>query len=127
LSVRFQADNDLNNAIVKGVRRREPAIDFQTAHRARLDKLEDLEVLARAASENRVLITHDRKTMPQQFAEFLGAGNASPGVVVISQKANRSLVIESIVLLWAASEPGEWENGFSSCHSEAYDALKLLS
>jgi len=67
-------------------------------------------VLAQAASENRVLVTHDRKTMPQHFADFLAAGNTSPGVVVISQKAHLSMVIESIVLLWAASEPGEWEN-----------------
>jgi predicted nuclease of predicted toxin-antitoxin system len=58
--------------------------------------LEDLEVLAQAASENRVLVTQDRKIMPQHFAEFLSAGNASPGVV---EKANLSLVIKSIVLL----------------------------
>jgi hypothetical protein len=50
------------------------------------------------------------KTMPGHFAEFLSGGNKSPGVVVISQKANLGVVIESIVLLWAASDPSEWEN-----------------
>jgi predicted nuclease of predicted toxin-antitoxin system len=110
LRLRFQADNDLNHAIVKGVRRREPAIDFQTARQARLHEVRDLDVLERAASENRILVTHDRKTMPGHFAEFLSGGNRSPGVVVISQKANLGMVIESLVLLWAASDPSEWEN-----------------
>jgi len=31
MKIRFQADADLNQVIVTGVRRREPTIDFQTA------------------------------------------------------------------------------------------------
>ena len=110
MSIRYQADNDLNRAIVTGVRRREPAIDFQTAHQAGIGGLPDSDVLARAAAENHVLITHDRKTMPRHFAEFIGKGHVSPGVAVVSQKAELGRVIESLVLLWAASGPEEWEN-----------------
>jgi hypothetical protein len=36
MSVRFQADADLNHIIVEATLRREPSIDFQTAHVAGL-------------------------------------------------------------------------------------------
>jgi predicted nuclease of predicted toxin-antitoxin system len=63
MNVRFQADADLNHVIVKAMLRREPNIDFQTAHAAGLVGLRDPEVLARAADAGRVLVTHDRKTI----------------------------------------------------------------
>lgn len=65
MKVRFQADADLNQILLKATLRREPGIDFQTAHAARLVALSDNQVLAIAAAEGRVLVTHDRKTMPE--------------------------------------------------------------
>ena len=62
--VQFQADANLNQIILLAVRRREPALDFQTAVAAGLPGVNDPEVLARAAREGRILVTHDRKTMP---------------------------------------------------------------
>src|SRR5437867_5393384 len=50
MKVRFQADADLNQIIVKATLRREPSIDFQTAQAANLPGLGDQEVLAIAAS-----------------------------------------------------------------------------
>ena len=40
MKVRFQADADFNQNIVRAIRRRAPAIDFQTAHDARLHGVE---------------------------------------------------------------------------------------
>lgn len=37
LRIRYQADNDLRRAIVRGVVRREPEIDFRSAQTARLE------------------------------------------------------------------------------------------
>lgn len=41
MTVRYQADADLNQAIVTGVLRREPAINFQTAFVAGLEGVKD--------------------------------------------------------------------------------------
>lgn len=49
MNIRYQADADLNQAIVTGVLRRKPTIDFQTAFAAGLEGVKDLEVLAIAA------------------------------------------------------------------------------
>jgi hypothetical protein len=67
MSVSFQADADLNHIIVKAMLRREASIDFQTAHGAGLVGVSDPEVLALVAQAGRVLVTHDRKTMPVMF------------------------------------------------------------
>jgi hypothetical protein len=47
MTVRFQADADLNAEIVAGVLRREPSIDFQTADKASLHRVPDPECCAR--------------------------------------------------------------------------------
>jgi hypothetical protein len=89
---RFQADAGLNEDIVTGVVRREPGVDFQTSEETGLRGLEDRQVLARAASEGRIVVTHARRTMPKHFAEFILA-ETSPGLFVVSQKADVLLIL----------------------------------
>ena len=109
MTVRFQADADLNAEIVIGVLRREPSIDFQTADEANLRQVPDPEVLALAAQENRILITHDRRTMPRYFADFI-LHHSNPGVFIIAQTVSVRVAIEELLLVWAASESAEWRN-----------------
>jgi len=109
MKIRFLADADLNHDVVKGLLRREPGIDFRTAVGGELRGLSDPEVLALAASEGRILVSHDRKTMPRAFAEFVMA-TRSPGVFIISHKVDPLAAIEALLLVWAASEADEWAN-----------------
>jgi predicted nuclease of predicted toxin-antitoxin system len=83
--LRFQADAELNQIILHAVVRRAPALDFQTAAAAGLAGLRDPEVLALAARDGRVLVTHDQTTMPRHFAAFIATAT-SPGVLIISQR-----------------------------------------
>lgn len=59
MTPRFQADNDLDQRIVLATRRLEPTIDFQTAPALGLHGRADPEVLALAAQQGRLLVTHD--------------------------------------------------------------------
>lgn len=90
MKIRFQADADLNEDIVTGVIRRVPEVDFQTATDARLRGVVDELVLAKAASEGRILVSHDWETMPYHFAEFITTRD-SPGVLIVPQQLNRSM------------------------------------
>jgi hypothetical protein len=108
--IRFLADADLNHVIVKGCRRCEPAMDFLSANEAELEGLPDPEVLALAAEQDRILVTHDRQTMPRHFGEFLMRRGSSPGVFTVSQHAPIAEVIDALVLIWAASDASEWKN-----------------
>jgi hypothetical protein len=109
MKLRFQADADFNEIFVKAILRREPVIDFQTAVAAGLPGLTDTEVLLLAARSNRLLVTHDRKTMPRHFAEFL-ASQSSAGVLIVPQKLPAFQVVDEILLIWTATEADEWTN-----------------
>jgi predicted nuclease of predicted toxin-antitoxin system len=109
MKLRFQADNDLDQRIVTAVRRLGPTVDFQTASALGLHGLSDPEVLALAAQEDRVLVSHDKKTLPDHFSAFI-ASQDSPGVLLVSRRLAIGKAAEWLYLLWAASEAEEYVN-----------------
>lgn len=110
MKVRFLADADLNRAIVVGVLRREPSIDFLTAQAAGLRGMNDPQVLALAADHQRVLVSHDVGTMPAHFRKLRNAGKQSSGVFLIPQSLDVGTAIDELLLIWLASEASEWED-----------------
>lgn len=110
MKVRFQADADLNQIILLATIRREPAIDFQTATMAGLSRLDDMQVLERTVTEGRVLVTHDRKTMPRHFSEFV-VKESSPGLLVVPQYLSVAAAVEDLILIWSATEAEESNRG----------------
>jgi hypothetical protein len=107
VSIRFQADADLNFDIVRAVRQQEPAIDFASAADSQLRGIKDPDLLERAAVADRVLVSHDRRTMLNHFRDRLAIGKSSPGLLVVSQDASVGPVVESLVVLWSVSDPLE--------------------
>ena len=110
---RFQADADLNHKIVTGVRRREPAIDFLSANDGSVVGLLDRDVLRVAATAGRILVSHDRKTMPRHFARFIET-RSSPGVIIVTQELDIGAAIEGLLLIWAVTEAEEWVDSIGS-------------
>jgi hypothetical protein len=108
--IRYLADASLRDAIVGGCRRREPAMDFLSANDARLEGVLDPEVLAIAARQDRILVSHDFHTMPRHFADFIQAHGSSPGVILVPQYLPVGEAIAQLVLIWGASEADEWQN-----------------
>lgn len=106
---RFQADADFNEEIVSGLLRNHPDLDFQTAQEAGIRGLPDPEVLAHTADDRRILVTHDRRTMPSHFADFIQR-RESPGVIIISQRVSVRRAMDELTLVWDASEAEEWTN-----------------
>ena len=111
MSVRFLADEDLRSAIIEGLRSREPAIDILDVKAAGLRGTRDPALLELAAQQDRILITYDRNTMIRHFRKRLDAGRPSPGVLILPQQESAiGEIIESLLLVWAASEADEWRN-----------------
>lgn len=61
--LRFAADENFNNDIVRGVMRRNPDVDIVRVQDAGLSGADDPTVLEWAAQEGRVLLTNDVATM----------------------------------------------------------------
>jgi len=66
-------------------------------------------VLAAAANEGRMLVTHDRRSMPQNFGHFTSAATSSE-VIVVPQNMPLGVAVEWLVTIWSASEAEEWTN-----------------
>jgi hypothetical protein len=109
MTVRFQADVNLNQIILRAACRREPALDFQTAEVAGLAGLPDPEVLARTAEESRVLVTHDLQTMPHHFAAFITT-RPSAELLLIPQHLPLVSAVDDLLLIWSTMEAEEWIN-----------------
>jgi hypothetical protein len=109
VKVRFQGDYDFSGIVIRALLRRQPAIDFQTGHAAGLEGVDDPQALALAAREGRVLVSHDRKTMPNHFADFI-TQHTSPGLILISQSFPMSRAVEELLLIWEASDADDYIN-----------------
>ena len=69
----------------------------------------DSEVLAWALAENRILLTHDVRTIPALAMEILASDNSIPGIFLIEQSAPIGTLITDLLLILEASEQSEWE------------------
>ena len=107
--LRLATDEDFNGRIVRGILRRLPEADLLRIQEVGLSGAADQDVLDFAASEGRLLLTHDAKTMPRYAYERVASGLVVPGVVVCRQDVPIRQVIDDIVLLAECSEEGEWE------------------
>jgi predicted nuclease of predicted toxin-antitoxin system len=61
--IRLAADENFNNDILRGIRRRHPVTDVVRIQDEGLSGADDLTILEWAAGVGRVLLTHDVSTM----------------------------------------------------------------
>ena len=90
--------------------RRVPDLDAVTAYEVGLSEAPDPELLAWAAEAGRVLVTHDRRSMPAHAAERFGAGKEIAGVIVVSRRISVGTAIDELEIVALCSEPEEWQN-----------------
>lgn len=62
--LRLLIDQDLDQVILRGLLLRVTTLDVTTAHQAGLSDSSDPDLLAWAAEQARIVVTHDRRTMP---------------------------------------------------------------
>jgi hypothetical protein len=96
--LRFLADEDFDNAILRGVLRRQPDVDIVRVQDVDLSGQQDTQVLAWAAQEGRVLLTHDVSTMKTHAYARVAQGLPMPGVFAVSQSLPVGQAIEAILL-----------------------------
>jgi hypothetical protein len=106
---RCAADENFDHRIVRALRQRLPDLDIAEAYEAGLNRLPDPAVLAWAAAEGRVLLTHDSDTMIGYAYERLAAGSAMPGVVYVPWTWPIGRAVEDLLLLLLGSREDEWD------------------
>lgn len=77
-----------------------------TAQDAGLNEAPDDEILAWAAADGRVLLSHDVRTIPPHAARRVEMGLSMPGVVLVTGTAIGD-AIEQLCVVAAAGDPGD--------------------
>ncbi len=94
--VRFLADENFNNDIMRGVLRRNSEVDLVRIQDIGLTGIEDPEVLEWAATENRILLSHDVATITKYAYERVKAGLPMPGVFEVGHTVPTAVAIDDI-------------------------------
>ena len=102
-------DENFNNDVLRGLYRRSPRVDALRVQDAGLQRAEDPAVLAWAATQGRVLVSHDVSTLTAHAYARVRAGQPMPGLVEASPDVPLATAIEDLLLIAECSLPGEWE------------------
>jgi predicted nuclease of predicted toxin-antitoxin system len=107
--LRLLADENVNQNLVRGVLRRRSQFDLVRAHVVGLSEATDPEILAWAAKEERVLLTHDVNTMTRFAIDRIKRGEPMAGVFIVHQESGvLSTIIDDLLLLDECSDTLEW-------------------
>src|ERR1017187_2528634 len=82
-------DENLNHRVLRGLLRSIPHLDYSLAATVGLRGADDPAVLELAARQNRLLATHDLRTIPKHAYNRVKAGLAMPGVIAIPNDLDR--------------------------------------
>ena len=96
-----------NGRIVRGLLARQPALALVRVQDMGLTQTPDPDILAWAAVEDRILLTHDRETIPGFAYDRVSAGEPMPGVIVVADDLPIGQAIAEVELLSMCSLPGE--------------------
>jgi hypothetical protein len=103
------SDENFNGDIVRGLFLRQPELDLCRVQNVGLQELDDPVILEWAAINNRILLTHDRATMPDFAYERLSKGEAMAGMFVFNDRMLVRQAIDELLLLIDCSEQIEWK------------------
>ena len=92
------ADQNFNEHIVDGLMRRSPTLDVVLARDVDLSEAQDPVVLDWAAIQGRVLLTHDRRTVPAFARLRVEAGLPLPGIFLVRYDMPVGNAIEELLI-----------------------------
>jgi len=108
--LRLVSDVNFSGPIVQGLLLRLPELDLVRAQDEGMSRTEDPDVLSWAATQDRVVLTHDVQTMVGFAYERVARRLPMPGAFVVHQNSPIGAAIEEILMLVLCSFDREWDN-----------------
>src|SRR5260370_21456233 len=96
--IRLLVDQNFNQHIVDGLVRRDSSLDLVHVRGVGLAAASDATILDWAASQGRILLTHDRRTIPRFAYARVTAGQPMPRVFLIIDDMPIRPAIDEILL-----------------------------
>ena len=108
--LRLMSDENFNGDIVRGLLRRHPELALVRVQDVGLMQTPDSDILEWAASQRRVLLSHDVSTVPPVAYQRVRDGNLMPGVFILSDRMPVGQAIDEILFLSTDVASDEWQN-----------------
>src|SRR5687767_12793616 len=93
--MRLLSDENFNGEIVRGLLLRRPDLDLCRVQDVGLEAADDPTILEWAAANNRIVLTHDRATMPDFAYARIISGQPMPGVFVLDDRMSSGRLLMS--------------------------------
>ena len=108
--LRLVSDENFNGDIVRGLLRRHAELELVRVQDVGLMQTPDPDILEWAASQGRLLLSHDVSTVPPAAYERVGDGKPMPRVFIVPDRMPIGQAIDEILFLCLEAEPGEWKD-----------------
>lgn len=107
--IRFLADENFNNEIVRGLQRRVPHAEITRIQDTELIGQPDPLILEWAALHGFIVLSHDVNTMRGYFYDRVNNNLPVPGLFLIHGTKAVGDVIDALELILLASDESEWQ------------------
>ncbi|HEY4423220.1 MAG TPA: DUF5615 family PIN-like protein [Pyrinomonadaceae bacterium] len=101
--IRLLTDENVDNNIMRGLARRLPQLDFVSVRDVGLAGSPDLVLLRWAANEQRILLTHDFKTLVRDANQLVAEGEPMAGVIFVPEQLEIGRAINDLVIVLECS------------------------
>lgn len=103
-------DQNFNHRILHGLVERIPDLNFVTTQILNKEKEADAKLLKLALEQNRVIVTHDKKTFPKYAYAEIMKGESISGVLVVPKDLAIGEAIAELEIIILCSRENEYEN-----------------
>ncbi len=108
--LRLLTDEDFDGRLTSALLARVSALDLVRVQDVGLMHTPDADILAWAAAEGRIVLTHDRNTMTGFAIARVAAGQPMPGLFVVDRQASLGQSLNDLEAMALASEMDEWRD-----------------
>ena len=110
--IRFLLDENLNPQYRTTLLQREPdmVVWYVGLPGAPAKGTLDPDILDWCEVNRFILVTNNRRSMPQHLADHLENGRHIPGILTITPQMNMGMVIEDLLLIWSAAFEDEFQD-----------------
>jgi hypothetical protein len=106
--LRLVSDENFDGILIRGLLRRLPDLDLVRVHDVGLANTDDPLILDWAAAQGRILLTHDRNTVPGFAFDRVRQAQPMPGVFVVDDRMPVGQALDELTLFIQSSEADEW-------------------
>lgn len=108
--MKFATDENFDGKILRGLQSSLPELDIVRVQDTVMYQSTDPDLLEWLATEDRILLTHDKATIPKYFYERIELKKLVSGVIIVIKNTPINIALDELELLIGAGEPEDFHH-----------------